>query len=64
MEGARDYGMVDVDAVAFTDMNKDGFSDITILLSCYTGVGPDGAGAADHNKEVEYPRPLVPPHCG
>ncbi len=43
MDDARDYMLTQVDAVAFTDMNKDGFSDITILLSCFTGAGANGA---------------------
>jgi hypothetical protein len=43
MEIINEYALATVDAIAFTDMNKDGFSDITILVSCFTGAGPDGA---------------------
>jgi hypothetical protein len=38
----NDYIMKDVEAVSFLDMNKDGYSDITIIVSCLTEAGDQG----------------------
>lgn len=39
----NEYVRKEVKAVSFMDMNKDGYSDVTVLVDCFSGAGDMGA---------------------